>query len=245
LHRQSEVPPENEAHLWFAIPEDVPEQRLTALYEWLSPDERDRHARFRRFEDRRRYLVARALLRGVVSTYLGVHPGKLRFAQNEHGRPQLAAPPNPADLRFNVSKTSGLVACGVVRGRDIGVDVEAVDRQLDMLALAARFFSATELEDLRAHQAGGLDRRFFEYWTLKEAYLKARGTGLSLPLGQFSFHLGNTIRVSFEPAMEDDPRAWQLWQSELSPGHVAAVAIHRGAGPDLSILLRRWATEPL
>ena len=132
-------------------------------------------------------------------------------------------------LEFNLAHTRGLVACAVALGRDVGVDVEWLGRRGRTLEIAERYFSPSEVRDLRATPGPDRKERFFRYWTLKEAYVKARGEGLRLPLRRFSFHLdGPAVRVSFE-SDSDDPRAWQFLIECPTPSHLLAVAVRRAS----------------
>ena len=108
-------------------------------------------------------------------------------SRNVHGRPEiLDRPAGVPDLRFNLSHTDGLIACAVTIGREVGVDVEHVGRRLTH-DIAGRFFAPREVADLKSLPVAEQPRVFFDYWTLKEAYIKARGFGLALPLGDFAF----------------------------------------------------------
>jgi len=129
--------------------------------------------------------------------------------------------------------------------REVGVDVEDMTRPGQTVEIANQFFSPTEVAALRALAGGAQRHRFFEYWTLKEAYIKARGIGVSLPLEWFSFHLepGRPVRISFDPSLDDDPLSWQFAQFRLTPRHIGALAIRRRAGSDLDVQVRR--TVPL
>jgi len=129
--------------------------------------------------------------------------------------------------------------------REVGVDVEDVDRPGETVEIADQFFSPTEVAALRAVPVAAQRYRFFQYWTLKESYIKARGMGLSIPLDQFSFQLeaNQPIRITFDPRLNDDPGRWQFAQFRLTPRHLTAAAIPRGPDPDLTIQLRQ--TVPL
>jgi 4'-phosphopantetheinyl transferase len=142
-------------------------------------------------------------------------------------------------LAFNVSHSDGLIACLVGLDREIGIDVENRGRARRALEIAERFFSATEAAALRRVAENERHTRFLEYWTLKEAYLKARGTGLRLPLESFSLHVeeGAPIRISFDPRLDDDPASWQFALFHPTPRHLLAVALRRRAEPDLAIEL--------
>ena len=110
------------------------------------------------------------------------------------------------DLRFNLSHTDGLIACAVTIGREVGVDVEHIQRRLTH-DVAGRFFAPREVDDLKALPEDEQQRVFFDYWTLKEAYIKARGFGLALPLGDFAFTLAPPAppQIAFEPALRRRP----------------------------------------
>ncbi len=216
-----------EVDLWcFFYEQALEDAALRARYEALmSPDERARHRRFRFEKDRRLFLATRGLVRSVLSRYRDGDPAEWRFAFNAHGRPYL---PDVDDLCFNLSNTAGLVVCALSR-REIGVDAEDVERRSETLAVADRFFSRDEVRALRALPVERQRERFFSYWTLKESYIKARGMGLAIPLGQFSFELdgGADIRVRFDPRLADDPARWQFRLLQASPRHLVALA-HEG-----------------
>ncbi|MCA1586150.1 MAG: 4'-phosphopantetheinyl transferase superfamily protein [Acidobacteria bacterium] len=131
-----------------------------------------------------------------------------------------------ARLRFNLSHTHGLVACVAAVGCDVGVDVEWMDRALTN-DIAERFFSPHEAAELRRLPDAEQSRVFFDYWTLKEAYIKARGLGLAIPLDQFSFRLRPPAppAIAFEPALDDDPARWQFAQTTPTPRHRLGLAI--------------------
>ncbi len=206
----------------------------------LSPDEHERMARLVFERDRRSFLITRALVRTMLSRYAPVRPAAWAFIENVHGRPEiLDRPRGVPDLRFNLSHTDGLIACAVTIGREVGVDVEHTRRRLTH-DVAGRFFAPREVTDLKALPADQQDTVFFDYWTLKEAYIKARGFGLALPLADFAFTLAppSAPRITFEPSLEDDPATWQFVQDWPTPVHRLALAVRRD-GPDLPIRIRR------
>jgi 4'-phosphopantetheinyl transferase len=205
----------------------------------LTPDEHERMARLIFDRDRQRFLLTRALVRTMLSRYAPVAPADWRFIANVHGRPEIAGRrADVPDLRFNISHTDGLVACAVTIGREVGVDVEHVGRRL-IHDVATRFFAPREVADLRALPETEQARAFFDYWTLKEAYIKARGFGLALPLADFAFHLSpeRTPAISFEPALPDDPASWQFTQDWPTPTHRLGLAVRR-TGDDLPVRIR-------
>ncbi|XXX72692.1 4'-phosphopantetheinyl transferase superfamily protein [Sorangium sp. So ce134] len=234
------------AHLWYVFSDPVRDEALLAAYHRLmAPDEAAQQARFLFAENRHEYLLTRALVRTVLSKYADVAPEAWTFVRNEFGRPQIAGPPGVPPLRFNLSNTRGLIACLVALDRDVGVDVEDTERSSSAVDIADRFFSPAEVRALRALPPERQRARFFEYWTLKESYIKARGMGLAIPLDQFSFHLddGPAIGVSFDPRLGDDRSAWQFALYQPSARHTMAAAIRTGGEPPLSIELRE--TVPL
>jgi 4'-phosphopantetheinyl transferase len=231
--RRAEVEslPEGEAHVWLANPEGIHEPALLERYlALLAPEERERHQRLRRERSRREFLVAHALARVTLSRYAPVPPEAWSFAAGEHGRPELSGPSQAERLRFNLSHTSGMVACAVIRELDIGVDVESAVRRVRHRELAERFFGEDEVRALRTLAPDRQVGRFLELWTLKEAYLKARGRGISVPLRGFQFQLSdsNPPRIRFDAALvRDDPASWQLALHHPTRTHTLALAIRR------------------
>lgn len=222
-----------EAHLWYVFHERVQDPALLEAYHRLmTPEEAERQARFYFPKGRHEHLCARALVRTTLSKYAPVDPREWRFLKGEHGKPEIAAPAGLPPIRFNLSHTEGLIACLVTLEREVGVDVEFVDRPSSTVEVADRFFSPSEVRALRARPAEEQRSRFFDYWTLKEAYIKARGMGLALPLDQFSFHLEDLpeIRISFDPRLVDDAESWQFQLWNPSAEHRMAAAIRRGRG---------------
>ena len=198
----------------------------------LSPLEIDSCAAFHREEDRRRALVSRALLRETLSRYAPVRPEAWEFAFGPHGKPAIAAPAG-LRLRFNLSHARGLVACAVTLDDEIGVDLEDTARELDPLELAQRVFSPEEIAALRALAPEARRQRFFKIWTLKEAYLKARGMGFALAPQSASFELGERgrVRVHFTAEAEDHPSGWWFALLGTEPGHVLALAARNSGRP--------------
>lgn len=219
------------------VRQDNPEvrARLEQYRSLLSADERAREGRFHFDADKERFVIGRALVRLQLSRYLGGDPRRWAFTTNEHGRPALLAPGGPAWLGFNVSHTRGMVACALAATHDVGVDVEWVDRALTH-DVADRFFAPTEVADLRALSPESQPRVFFDYWTLKEAYIKARGMGLALPLRHFAFRLRPPAppAIAFDPEIDDDAGTWQFAQAWPTARHRLALAVRR-AGADLDV----------
>jgi 4'-phosphopantetheinyl transferase len=226
-----------EAHLWYADPEAISEPRLLESFmALLSPDEEDRRRRFHFERDRHSFLVTRALVRTVLSRYAAVAPTAWAFVPNGYGRPEIAGPEGVPPLCFNLSHTRGLVVCLVALGRDVGVDVEPVDRPAPSIGLAERYFAPAEVARLRRLAPAEFASTFLDLWTLKESYIKARGMGLSLPLADFAFHLdAEPVRISFTPNIDDDPSSWQFTKFVLRDRHKVAVAMRRPPGEVVSL----------
>jgi 4'-phosphopantetheinyl transferase len=136
------------------------------------------------------------------------------------------------DLHFNLTNTKGLIACIVGWTSEVGIDVESIERRGETLGIADRFFSPSEASALRALPDAEQVHRFFHLWTLKEAYIKARGMGLALPLDQFSFHLarGARTRISFDPRLVDDETTWQFDSFWPTQTHFVSTAVRQRSG---------------
>lgn len=231
----------------WTVRQDAPlvRARLAAYESLLTDDERTRRERLALEPDRERFVIGRALARTMLSRYADVAPRDWPIAIDERGRPFLRHRPRGApDLRFNLSHTPGLIACATTIGREVGIDVEHIGRDVSHQGIPERFFSAREVADLRALPPDQQSIVFFDYWTLKEAYIKARGLGLALPLGQFSFarHDDRPPTISFAAALPDDPATWQFAQYWPTRDHRMAVAVRR-TGQDVPIVVSDLAPE--
>lgn len=193
----------------------------------LDAGERTRWERFRFADDRRIYASAHALLRRALSAHAPRDPRDWRFVAGPWGRPELAPGQGADGLRFNLTHCRGLVACAIARGRLVGIDAEALDRPLDHGELAAAVFTPAERRQLEAASGGRRAETFFALWTLKEAYVKARGLGLSLSLQAFAVQADPP---AITPAA-DDPDLWFAALARPTPRHLMALAAPRTAGP--------------
>jgi 4'-phosphopantetheinyl transferase len=212
--------------VWLVAPEEVNAEQLLSYERLMSSEERARWARFTVPTPRLEHLVARALLRTTLSRYADVSPKQWQFDTNDWGRPHVAAPEEGCDLRFNLSHTDGLVALAVTRGFDIGIDVENVTRRLELLDIASTVFAPAEVEALGKLEGQHRTEAFFAFWTLKEAYVKARGMGFSLALDGFAFDLSKRHpRVVFNERCPDDASVWKFRRYRPTQAHALAVAI--------------------
>lgn len=209
--------------------------RLPHYRALLNDDERGREERFYFDADKERFVIGRALTRLQLSRFLGGDPRSWPLVTNRYGRPELASP-LPPPIGFNVSHTQGLVACAVAATTDVGVDVEFIGRQLTY-DVADRFFAPSEVADLRRLARDEQARAFYDYWTLKEAYIKARGMGLALPLAHFAFSLRPPAlpTIRFDPEIEDDASTWQFAQSWPTAKHRLGLAVRRRSESDLEV----------
>jgi 4'-phosphopantetheinyl transferase len=215
---------QGDVHVWCRATDSLGDADIKAAVTLLSPEERSRYARFRFARDQRDYAAAHALLRLSLSRYADVTPRSWQFREASGGKPLLVLDEGMPRLSFNLSHTHGLVACAIASGSDVGVDVESVDRQVGD-GVAERFFSESENADLRG-RAPGRDHahRFFELWTLKEAYVKAIGKGLSHPLDTIVFRVGNDGSITFIPPPETAADCWRFALFSPTEHHRLAVA---------------------
>ena len=221
---------DHEVHVWRAQLE-LPSSQVQRLRGILTHDELDKAKRFFFETDRQRFIVARGTLRSILSRYITIYPGHLRFYYNQYGKPFLALDSSSALLNFNLSHSGSMALFAIARNMEIGVDVERVRSDFEYEEIAKRFFSVNEVSILRTIPTEKKREAFYHCWTRKEAYIKAHGKGLSLPLDSFD--------VSFapgEPPMllttKDEPQERSHWTLvDLKPGlgYVGALAV-KGTG---------------
>jgi len=229
-----------EAHVWCTVAEsgrdDEMLQRLTAI---LSEEELDRYRRFRFPADRHQYLVSHALVRRTLSSYMDLPPADWHFSHGEHGRPEICNPGIPP-LRFNLTHTAGLVCCVVTLEDDCGIDAEKITARHATSGIAQRMFSEAECRELRRLEGQAHLKYFFTRWTLREAYVKARGIGISFPTRKLTFTVNNdnSVEVSFHPDIEDRRDNWQLQLLKPTAEHIAAIAIRRSSEIDKRVVAR-------
>ena len=202
-----------EVHVWWTPTPLSPDPgSLRLLESWLSDEEATRFKRYVKAQDGELFLLAHALLRHSLSRYADVAPKQWTFARGEHGRPELSGPFAGLGLRFNLTHAPGLVACLVSDSIDAGIDVERTDRIERPLRLAERAFSTREYRELESLPPESLNANFYQLWTLKEAYVKARGSGFTLPLDgvRFSVRSGRHVSVEFDPSLQEEAAHWQF-----------------------------------
>jgi 4'-phosphopantetheinyl transferase len=229
--------PEEEVQLWRIDLQAISgaESRWQSL---LSPDESNRASRFHFLRDRQHFTAARAMLRTILASYLGTDPKGLTFLYSKKEKPSLGPQSPLSDITFNISHSGGIALFAFSRHREIGVDVEHVRRDFDVEAIARRFFSVHEQAQLAALPAEERIDAFFRCWTRKEAYIKATGDGLSLPLSQFDVSLGASENSALMATRPDSSEAgrWLLHEVPGGPGYIAALCVR---GRDWK--LKQWS----
>lgn len=224
--------PEGEIHLWVAFTEDwaAPSQIASARHS-LDGTEIARMERFRFPAHRHLFLVSHLLVRTALSRYAGLPPDAWRFIHDRYGKPHIDPALGAAPLAFSLAHTASLAVVGVARQHRIGVDVEKTDRRVNGAALSRRYFSRAEADALAILPPGDLTKHFPLYWTLKEAYIKALGPGLSHPLNSSAFHLSgeNPYRIDFSTVDPQDRGTWRFALIEPRPSYVAALCAHATA----------------
>ena len=227
---------DNEVHVWRAQLE-LPSSQAQELRGTLTDDELDRANRFSFGIDRQRFITARGTLRSILSRYITIDPSHLRFHYNQYGKPSLAPEFSAYLLNFNLSQSGSMALYAITRKMEIGVDVERVRSDFDYEEIGERFFSANEAAILRTLPIEKKLEAFYNCWTRKEAYLKAQGKGLSLPLDNFdvSFAPGepSIVLITKNGLQESSP--WTLRDLKPGIGYVGALAA-KGIG----CRLRYW-----
>lgn len=211
---------DGEVHVWGASLE-LPETHVQDLERLLTVDEIERAKRFRFRQLSRRFIVARARLRIILGRYLDISPCRVRFSYNAYGKPALAMP-DENRLRFNLSRSRDLVLYAIAADAEVGIDVERIHEELQVEEIAERFFSPAESAAIRASDGDEKHEAFFNYWVCKEAYVKAIGKGLSLPLNEVEIEFAEkTVWIGGE--RNGQVSSWSLSQLNAVAGYKAAL----------------------
>ena len=221
-----------EVHVWL-LGLDLPPARLEGLSRVLSADERQRAGRFHRARLRDRFVAARGQIREILAGYVRLPPAGVAFAYGAHGKPRL---PDGAP-RFNLSHSEGHALLAVSRNREVGVDIERILPGVDCEGIARRFFSAAEMAALMALPPSARRPAFFAAWTRKEAFVKAKGGGLAIPLAGFDVSLAPSAPARLLRTVWDPHEAARWWLDDLEApaGFCAALAVE-GRRPRLRVL---------
>jgi 4'-phosphopantetheinyl transferase len=231
--------PGDEVHLWRADLEALRNEE-SRWQQLLSFDERERADRFHFAHDRQRFSAARAMLRMILAAYLASDAKELTFSYSKKEKPSLASH-GGRRIMFNVSHSGGVALFAFTRGRDVGVDVEQIRQNSDLEGIACRFFSAYEQKQLSGLPSVEKVDAFYRCWTRKEAYIKATGDGLSLPLSQFDVSLapGSTSALLATRPDKSETDRWLLREVPAGPGFAGALCV---CGRDWK--LRDWSEQP-
>lgn len=197
--------------------------------------EKDRHAR----------RAARVFLKQILARCIGRDPAAIHFTENRYGKPALACGITDLPICFNLSHSGHVVVCALTLTHDIGVDIEDMQRSID-LSIADRFFSNQEAQAIAQAHPSLKQALFFKIWTLKEAYVKATGRGLGTGLDQFSLVLDRPeIQIRFHGSGPGQGHSggWQFFQFSPVPGYMAAVAVNKKTGPPLTLLVHPWVWD--
>lgn len=212
----------DEVHVWRGR-QDLPREAVERLAATLSDDERARAWRFVTRQLTDHFIAARGMLRAVLASYLRTDPAALAFLYGEHGKPALA---DDGPLRFNLSHSRGVALLAVAWGRELGVDVEGIREDVLRERIADRFFSPREVAALNALPEAEQAAGFFNCWTRKEAYIKALGSGLYVPLDRFDVTLAPSDDAALlEDRGSQDLARWSLQAIEVGPGYAGALVV--------------------
>ncbi len=231
----------DEVHIW-RISLTLMDAQIQKLRLYLATDELERSQRFYFERDRNRFVIARGALRMILSAYVARQPYEIQFDYNKYGKPFLNYNSGGEKLRFNLSHSHELALVGVTGLRDIGIDVEYMQTRAVDLSIAERFFSPKEVAVLRRLPAALQRQAFFNCWTRKEAYIKAQGQGLSLPLDSFDVALVPDQTAALLHTRPDAREAalWSIINLPQAEDYAAAVAVK---GKNLRLKFFTWSLD--
>lgn len=231
---------ENEVQIWSATL-DVAERKIKKWELYLSPDEIQRAYRFHFAKDQNHFIIARGVLRKILSYYTGKQPYEIGFEYNKYGKPFIGHDFDGVPFRFNLSHSHGLCLYAVTAGREVGIDVECIRENFSDIEIAERFFSPAEVAVLKSLPRELQKHAFFLCWTRKEAFIKGKGKGLSIPLDQFDVSLvpgqpATLIKTRYDRL---ESTRWGLYNIDWFAGYAAALAVE---GQDF-LVNRRYSNE--
>lgn len=223
-----------EIHIWHADQADFSLTELkTDCLAWLTENERQRFQRYQFDKHRKQLLLGKVLQRVVLSRYVpSMAPASWEFSQNDYGKPAVSKEQNADAIYFNLTHSAERAVLAVARVEDVGVDIEFSNRPRQIEAIAQRYFSEQECKEILALEESRQQDRFYDLWTLKEAYIKACGMGLAIPLQHFSYVFSekNKLVIEFDDRRNDSPEDWQLWQLDGGVDYKLALAVRVAAG---------------
>lgn len=235
---------EDEVHIWLLPLEKDSAFFPTEPFEtFLTNEEKARTARFLFPKDQQRSFATRVLVRLLLSSYTSLAPESWEFQNNPYGRPEISevCHYNGSPLFFNLAHSKRCIGIAFSRIREVGLDIEWMRDSVQAIEVAEKMFSQSEYRNLCQVPQEELLNSFYRYWTLKEAYIKARGMGLSLPLDQFSFSINSSqVLISFDPQMNEEPSRWSFQLFSPFPGYQGAWGIRkRDPGDRIQLTVRK------
>lgn len=240
MHQNSTLA-KNAVHIWtidLACQDDLTHD----LHKVLSGDENERVGRFVFDRDKKRFIAARGVMRIILSEYLSIPPQEVAFCYSRNGKPKLASDSQDTEIEFNLSHSGELAILALARGLCVGVDVELIKQGLAVEEIANRFFSPAEVTALMAIPSECRQEAFFSCWTRKEAYIKALGIGLSLPLNSFNVAFGPGVPAALlaEGADAGELARWSIYDIAASPMYAAALVVE---GKKHQLQQRQWKSN--
>ncbi len=228
----------NEVQIWYANVEDFKSSRhFDSSVNLLSANEFKHYSNMQSENEKNQYLLARFLLKNKLSMYFSdIAPDKWKFNRNEYGKPTIANSETPTWLNFNLAHTRDMVVCAFSGNPEVGVDIENRNQDIAYRDIAKSIFSSAEFHILANLKFAEGQNQFFKFWTLKEAYIKAKGLGLQISLDQFSFQIenNNDVQVIFKPEMKEFSENWKF--KLLNPTNDCQIAVALQTSSKLSIL---------
>ncbi len=213
-------------HVW-RVNLDLPSLEVEELAAVLSQDEIVRANRFYFAQHRQRFIVARGMLRKILGRYLDIEPDQVQFEYSSRGKPSLSPQFSASKIQFNISHSQGMALCGITCDRLIGIDLEYLRSLADAESIAKRFFSLREHKIISSLPAATKEKVFFQFWTAKEAYLKATGDGLSGGLEQVEVDINSDQSLRLVSIQGDYQKAnnWSLYPLIPDVNYIATLAI--------------------
>jgi 4'-phosphopantetheinyl transferase len=213
----------NTLHIW-SLNFVVDDEAYNRYHSFLSKDEKERASRFKFYKDKRCYVVTKGVLRLLSGRYLNTDAKAIEFEYEKYGKPKLK---HNTNLNFNVSHSGDLAIIGFVHNHTIGVDIEKIKNDFDTFEIASSCFSKHEIDALHKISKQEQHKAFYRCWTRKEAFIKAKGSGLSFPLDEFSVSLESDLDadVVWTKWNTDEKDQWKLTSFIPSEDYIAATIV--------------------
>ncbi len=219
---------QNSIHIWITDIEKVTDPYLMDVYRSiLSDEEKERLERYRFEKDKNSFLISHAMVRSVLSNYIEIAPKDLQFKIDKNGKPEVCSEEGESLLlEYNLSHSGKYAVVAVTNEIVCGIDVEKIDAKRDFWDIAQNYFSSKEILDLKSALEQDQAHRFFTYWTLKEAYIKAKGETIASSLNKVSFDLHHQNQISAElDGFGDNDKRWQFYSQLLDDEYVMSLAL--------------------